>query len=252
MSSLAGRCALVTGAAGGIGGAIVRRLRDSGALVHCVDLDSAGLRLLETHAGGGLVTHQADLSDRDATDRLAEHLRALTEDRIDILVNAAGISRVVPFDSSDDALLDRMVAINFTAAFRLTRALLPALRSGGRGSIINIASELALVGQPGYTAYSASKGALLAWSRTLAVELAGDGIRVNAVCPGPVDTALLDAEFASTADPAAARRQETALVPLRRLGTSPEIAAVVGFLAGDDAAFVTGAAWPVDGGKTAT
>jgi NAD(P)-dependent dehydrogenase (short-subunit alcohol dehydrogenase family) len=251
MAPLSGRCAVVTGAAGGIGGAIVRQLLGLGAIVHCVDRDREGLRLVDAQSARGLVTHVADLADRADTDRVVERLRAATGERIDILVNGAGISRVQPFASTDDALLDRIFAINFTAAFRLTRALLPALRISGHGSIINIASELALVGQSGYSAYSPSKGALLAWSRTLAVELAGDGIRVNSVCPGPVDTALLAAEFASAADPATARRQETALVPLGRLGTSPEIATVVGFLAGDDAAFVTGAAWSVDGGKTA-
>lgn len=251
MASLAGRCAVVTGAAGGIGGAVVRQFLGLGAKVHCVDRDRDGLRSLGAQVAQGLVTHVADLADRDDTDRLVDRLRDATGERIDILVNGAGISRVQPFASTDDALLDRIFAINFTAAFRLTRALLPALRSGGHGSIINIASELALVGQPGYSAYSPSKGALLAWSRTLAVELAADGIRVNSVCPGPIDTALLAAEFATATDPAKARREETALVPLGRLGTSPEIATVVGFLAGDDASFVTGAAWSVDGGKTA-
>jgi NAD(P)-dependent dehydrogenase (short-subunit alcohol dehydrogenase family) len=250
MASLAGRCAVVTGAAGGIGGAIVRQLLGLGAVVHCVDRDREGLGIFDTHSGG-VVTHVADLANRADTDRVVERLRAATGERINILVNGAGISRVQAFAATDDALLDRIFAINFTAAFRLTRALLPALQTGGHGSIINIASELALVGQSGYSAYSPSKGALLAWSRTLAVELAKDGIRVNSVCPGPVDTALLAAEFATAADPIAARRQEMALVPLGRLGTSPEIATVVGFLAGDDAAFVTGAAWSVDGGKTA-
>jgi NAD(P)-dependent dehydrogenase (short-subunit alcohol dehydrogenase family) len=251
MASLTGRCAVVTGAAGGIGGAIVRRLLELGATVHGVDRDREGLAVLEARVAPGTVTHLADLANRADTDRVVERLLTATGERVDILVNGAGISRVRPFAATDDDLLDRIFAINFTAAFRLTRALLPALRAGGHGSIINIASELALVGQPGYSAYSPSKGALLAWSRTLAVELAPDGIRVNAVCPGPVDTALLAAEFATAADPLAARRQETALVPLGRLGTSPEIATVVGFLAGDDAAFVTGAAWSVDGGKTA-
>jgi NAD(P)-dependent dehydrogenase (short-subunit alcohol dehydrogenase family) len=171
--------------------------------------------------------------------------------RCDILVNNAGISRIVPFPLSDDALLDLMLAANFIAAFRLTRALLPALRSSRHASIVNISSELALLGQSGYSAYSASKGALLAWSRTLAVELAGEGIRVNAVCPGPIDTPMIEKEFAGASDPQLARSEEIALVPLGRLGVATDVAAVVGFLAGDGAAYVTGAAWSVDGGKTA-
>ncbi len=155
------------------------------------------------------------------------------------------------FATTEDALLDGLLAVNFTAAFRVTRALLPALRGSGRASVINIASELALIGQPGYTAYAASKGAILAFSRTLAVELAAEGIRVNAVCPGPVDTPMLAGEFRLAQDPLAARAGEIASVPLGRLGVPGDIASVVGFLASDAAGFVTGAAWPVDGGKTA-
>jgi NAD(P)-dependent dehydrogenase (short-subunit alcohol dehydrogenase family) len=154
-------------------------------------------------------------------------------------------------DATDDALLDWLFAVNFTAAFRITRTLLPALRASGCGSIVNIASELALVGQADYSAYCATKGAVLAWTRALAVELAAQGIRVNAVCPGPVDTALLQQEFATHADQGAAKAAEIACIPLGRLGVPQDVAPVVAFLVGDAAAFVTGAAWPVDGGKTA-
>ncbi|MDB6087161.1 MAG: short-chain dehydrogenase/reductase, partial [Gammaproteobacteria bacterium] len=128
--------------------------------------------------------------------------------------------------------------------------LLPALEASRCAAVVNIASELALVGQSGYTAYCGSKGAVLAWSRALAVELAGSGIRVNAICPGPVDTTMLAAEFATSDAPLDARDAEIASVPLGRLGNPPDIAAVVAFLASDAASFVTGAAWSVDGGKT--
>jgi NAD(P)-dependent dehydrogenase (short-subunit alcohol dehydrogenase family) len=147
-------------------------------------------------------------------------------------------------------LLDDLLEVNFIAAFRVTRALLPALKASSHAAIINVASELALVGMPGYTAYCGTKGAVLAWSRALAVELAPEGIRVNAVCPGPVDTPMLQAEFATAAAPNLARREEVATVPLGRLGRPEEIAAVVALLASPEAAFVTGAAWSVDGGKT--
>jgi NAD(P)-dependent dehydrogenase (short-subunit alcohol dehydrogenase family) len=144
-----------------------------------------------------------------------------------------------------------LFAVNFTAAFRITRTLLPALRASGRAVVVNVASELALVGMPDYSAYCATKGAVLAWSRALAVELAAEGMRVNAVCPGPVDTAMLAQEFATHGNPHAARIEEIAAIPLSRLGAPADIAAVVGFLASDAAAVVTGAAWSVDGGKTA-
>jgi NAD(P)-dependent dehydrogenase (short-subunit alcohol dehydrogenase family) len=157
----------------------------------------------------------------------------------------------MPFVDIDDATLDALFAVNFIAAFRLTQRLVPALQASAHGSVINIASELALIGERGYSAYSATKGAIMAWSRALAVELAGARIRVNAVCPGPIDTALIDADFAATGDAAAARRHEMAVVPLGRLGLPADIAEVVSFLASDAASYITGVAWAVDGGKTA-
>lgn len=249
---LSGLRAVVTGAAGGIGGAIARQLIAQGATAHGLDRDAAGLERLAQECGAGsFVAHRVELADRGAVDHLLVDLLDRLEGRCDILVNNAGVSRLRSLADTDDALLDWMFAVNFTAAFRITRALLPALRASGRGSVVNIASELALVGQPDYSAYCATKGAVLAWSRALALEFAAQGIRVNAVCPGPVDTALLREEFSTHIDPCAARAAEMGTIPLSRLGTPADIAPVVAFLASDAAAFVTGAAWCVDGGKTA-
>jgi 3-oxoacyl-[acyl-carrier protein] reductase len=243
---------VVTGAAGGIGRAIARQLIAQGATVQGLDRDGDNLlQAVREFGAASFVAHTVDLADRGAVDRVLAALLDRLDARCDILVNNAGVSRLRALADTDDALLDWMFAVNFTAAFRITRTLLPALRVGGRGAIVNIASELALVGHPNYGAYCATKGAVLAWSRALAVELAADGIRVNTVCPGPIDTALLHEEFATHAEPQAAQAAEIAMIPLARLGAPQDIAAVVAFLSSDAAAFVTGAAWPVDGGKTA-
>jgi NAD(P)-dependent dehydrogenase (short-subunit alcohol dehydrogenase family) len=251
MTALLGRQAVLTGAAGGIGEAIARELLAQGATVHGIDRDSGGLESLAQEFPGCFIPYAVDLIDRGATDRMLAVLGSALAGRCDILVNNAGIGRVQSFATTEDALLDRLLAVNFTAVFRVTRALVPALRASGRASVVNIASELALIGQPGYTAYTATKGAILAFSRALAIELAPEGIRVNAVCPGPIDTSMLAGEFTLADDPLAARAGEIASVPLGRLGVPRDIAGVVAFLAGDAAGFVTGAAWPVDGGKTA-
>lgn len=244
---------MVTGAAGGIGSAIVRALIAQGAEVHGLDRDERAQQALRKTLPelAHYHSHVIDLADRIACDRGIEQLRHSLAGRCDILVNNAGLGVLRRFGDSDDALLDATFGLNFDAAFRLTRSLLPELRAGGRAAVINIASELALIGQPGFSIYCATKGALIAWTRALAMELAPEGIRVNAVCPGPIDTALLQQEFDSYRDPAAARAAEVAAVPLGRLGAPSDIAAVVAFLAGEGAAFSTGAAWTVDGGKTA-
>jgi NAD(P)-dependent dehydrogenase (short-subunit alcohol dehydrogenase family) len=249
------RRVVVTGAGDGIGRAIALRFLREGAQVHALDCDAKALQrvaeiaAIDTALTGQFVPHQVDLADRRDADRVAGSLLEVLGGRCDTLVNNAGISIVRPFSECDDSVLDALFAVNFIAAFRLTRCMVSALQSG-HGSIVNVASELALVGQSGYCAYSATKGAILAWTRGLAVELA-PGIRVNAVCPGPVETALLAADFAATGNTHAARSAEIASVPLRRLGLPADISEVVAFLASDAAAFVTGAAWPVDGGKTA-
>jgi meso-butanediol dehydrogenase/(S,S)-butanediol dehydrogenase/diacetyl reductase len=155
--SLSNLRAVVTGAAGGIGAAISRQLISQGAVVHGLDRDAAGLKRAVGECGDTrFVPHLVDLADRAQMDKTLDDLRAALSGRCDILVNNAGVSRLRTLEGSDDALLDWIFAVNFNAGFRITRALLPALRASGRGSIVNVASELALVGHAGYSAYCAT------------------------------------------------------------------------------------------------
>jgi NAD(P)-dependent dehydrogenase (short-subunit alcohol dehydrogenase family) len=171
--------------------------------------------------------------------------------RIDILSNNSGIDlphAPAVVDTTDDEW-DRVLAVNMTGIFSVCRAAIPALREGG--SIVNMASMNSLVAYENSAPYSASKGALLQFTRALALELAPRGIRANCVCPGIIDTPLTDSFLELADDPAALPAEYAAVAPLGRLGTAREVANCVLFLAGDESTFITGSALIVDGGSTA-
>ena len=170
--------------------------------------------------------------------------------RIDVLYNNAGIAVIEPFASTDAETLERVMAVNFKSVFYLCQQAIPHMQQQGSGVIINTASELAIVAQALYTAYCASKGAVLSLTRSLALEYAKENIRINALCPGPIATPMLQGEFDQAADPAQAKAEGTATMPIGRLGTPDEIAQVALFLASDAPALMHGAALVVDGGKT--
>jgi NAD(P)-dependent dehydrogenase (short-subunit alcohol dehydrogenase family) len=242
---LSGRVAVVTGGASGIGLASVRRLASEGARVVVADLNSeAGKRAAEDVSGLFVAT---DVTDPDAVGRLF----AVADSEygsVDIAFNNAGIS-----PPEDDSILTtsleawrKVQEVNLTSVYLCCQAAIPYMRRQGRGSIINTASFVAVLGSAtSQISYTASKGGVLALSRELGVQFAREGIRVNALCPGPVNTPLLAELFA--ADPERAARR-LVHVPLGRFAEASEIAAAVAFLASDDASFITASSFLVDGG----
>jgi 3alpha(or 20beta)-hydroxysteroid dehydrogenase len=240
---LEGKAALITGGARGQGAAHGRRLAEEGAAVILGDIleDAGQAHARELRATGHDIHFQRlDVTapeDWNAAVQAAESRFG----QLDVLVNNAGVVRVAPIvDESDDGWHATM-AVNATGVFYGMRAAIPALRRNGGGSIINIASIYGPVGAPGYVAYTASKGAVIAMTKVAALEHAQDHIRVNAICPGPVRTPMSEQEGDASVD----------ITPLRRRAEPEEISSAVAFLASDDAIYITGAELAVDGGYLA-
>ncbi len=236
--------ALVTGAGCGIGRSIAERLMRDGRKVIGVDVNGEALDKLAAEWGGGeLATHPFDLADTGAIAALVQQL-AEAHGPITALVNNAGIWPGGPIVEMSDATWDAVLAVNLTAPFALMRAVVPLMETAGGGAVVNIASRNAFRSSTNNAAYDASKAGLVALTRTAAGEFAAAGIRVNAVCPGvintPGETALNDPHFN-----AAYIKQ----IPMDRYGRPEEIAATTSFLLGDDASFITGQTLVVDGGQ---
>jgi meso-butanediol dehydrogenase/(S,S)-butanediol dehydrogenase/diacetyl reductase len=234
-----GRAAIVTGAARGIGAATAARLAEEGAQVLLADLSPEVMAQAEAIGGVGL---RIDLAARGAGEAVVD--TALDAfGRLDILVNNAGIGGSKPLVESDDDLIDRFVEINLKAVLRLTRAAIPHLaRPGGR--IVSVSSTFGIAGYPGTTAYAVAKGGIAQMTRQLAAELGPEGILVNAVAPGVVETAMTEGHLTREHY----RRAVLEPTPLRRAGKPEEVAAVIAFLASADAAYVAGQVIAVDGG----
>ena len=244
------RVAVVTGGAAGLGRGIARALAAAGARVAIVDVDemeaqtaAAAIRADgdEAHPVRADVTRRSDVDA--AVQAVVTRLGG-----VDILVNNAGWDRPMPFLETDEAFWDRILALNLKAHFHVTQAVLPLMIQRGSGKIVSIASDAARVGSTGEAVYSAAKGGVIAFTKTLAREMARHRINVNCVCPGPSDTPLFQREFAA-GRPGLAEALRKA-IPWGRLGTPEDVAGAVVFLASDEAEFVTGQTLSVSGGLT--
>ena len=234
-----GKLALVTGGRSGIGKAVADRLRDEGARVFTAqrgdDLDYESI--------------SADLADPDASAQVVSRVIE-AGGRLDVLVNNAGVMRQAGVEEMSTADWAHDMAVNLTAPFLMIRAALPHLRAA-RGSIVNIGSIEGLGSNPGHASYCASKAGLHGLTRAVAIDHGGDGVRCNAVAPGWIDTELNEDFIESMEDPAAFRRQIGSIHPAGRTGSPAEVAALVAFLASEEAAFITGEIYRIDGGRMA-
>jgi NAD(P)-dependent dehydrogenase (short-subunit alcohol dehydrogenase family) len=244
--SLEGRTALVTGASRGIGAAIAFALDRAGARVAVVARSRSALDAVAAEMDSPLV-FEADLADPDVPVRLVTEANELLGG-IDVLVNNAATAARLPVGQLDAALVDRLYAVNVRAPLLLIGALVPSMLKRRSGVIINISSVSAVVGTPNRAAYAATKGAIDAATRSLAIELGPHGIRVNSVAPGVVDTEM----WARNKATPGVTEQIEALTPLGRWSVPDDIADVVAFLASDAARFVTGETICVDGGMART
>ena len=240
---LQGKIAVVTGAASGIGAATARLFAEHGA--HVIGLD----RNPATQAGDRLAHLIADVTDGDAVNAAIAQVIA-THGHIDALVNNAGADVFSEPLSLSDADWDRCLSLNLKGAWNVARAVLPAMLAQGAGSIVNIASVHGHKIIPGAFPYPVAKHGLIGLTRSLGIEYASRGIRVNSISPGLILVPRIEAWFASQPDPEAARRAQTELLPPKRIGTPEEVAHTALFLASDEACFINATDILIDGGRS--
>ena len=241
MFDLSGQTALVTGASGGIGGAIARALHSQGAQVMVAGTRREALSTLAKELGEGSHIGLADLVDPAAADRLVKDAETAMG-RIDILVNSAGITRDALALRIDDESWRVVIEVNLTAAFRLTRATLRGMLRRRHGRVIGVTSVVAVTGNAGQANYAAAKAAMIGMSKSIAAEIAGRGITVNCIAPGAITTAMTEKLTAEQ------RARLLGAIPAGRFGAPEDVAAAVVFLASPEAGYVTGQTLHVNGG----
>jgi 2-keto-3-deoxy-L-fuconate dehydrogenase len=247
---LAGRVAIITGAGSGIGRASAMLFAREGAFVALIDRDRDGsaetLTTLRESGGEGSV-HVGDVGEADFARVTVEGIAA-SRGRLDVLMTAAGFSCGGTVVTTELADWDAVFRANVGGTWLWARVAVPIMQRQGKGAIIALASQLAIAGGKGNSAYVAAKGAIISLTRTMAADFATDGIRVNALAPGAIDTPLLRRSFARHADPDAARETSRQRHAMKRFGAAEEVAAAALYLASDDSSFTTGVVLPVDGG----
>ena len=250
MRGLNGKRVIVTGGGSGIGRETCKRFAEEGAEVAVFDLNADGAAetaKMIIDAGGKASAHLANISDRAAVDAAVAEVEK--GGPIDVLVNNAGWDVAKPFLDTDVALWDKVIAINLYGPLHMHHAVLPGMVANGGGRVVNIASDAGRVGSSGEAVYSACKGGIISFTKTVARELARKGIQLNTVAPGPTDTPLL----ASFAEGEAGQKIAEGLkraIPMKRLGQPTDYPGIVCFLASDDAGFITGQVISVSGGLT--
>jgi NAD(P)-dependent dehydrogenase (short-subunit alcohol dehydrogenase family) len=243
---LTGKTAIVTGGGSGIGKAIAAAYVREGAKVMICGRDRAKLERAAAEIGAGCLPWPADVANPKDIERLVQGAAAEFK-RVDVLVNNAGVLLPGAAESLTEDQWEQTLNINVRAVWLLSRAVLPHMRAAGGGAIINIGSVLSFLGARNRVAYAASKGAVLAMTRAMALDHAAEKIRVNCICPGIVETELVAAFNMDEA----ARKQRLAMHPVGRFGQPEDVAGLAVFLASDAATWITGAAYTVDGGYSA-
>jgi len=249
MGRLDNKIAIVTGAASGFGAGIARMYVDEGARVAVADINQEGATTVAAPLGSAAIAVRCDVSRRADVDSLvAQTFKRFG--RVDIVVNNAGIThKNTPMLEVDEATFDRIYAVNVKSIFHMTHAVVPLMRRQGGGVILNVGSTAGIRPRPGLTWYNSSKGAVNLLSKSMAVELGPDRIRVNAICPVMGATGMLEL-FMGMPDTPENRKKFIATIPLGRLSEPQDIARAAVFLASDDAEFITGVEFPVDGGRS--
>lgn len=244
---LEGRVALVTGGRGGAGSAVCQRFIDEGATVYAADLSDRGV--IASGAAPGKFLRFDVTSESEVTAGIATITRE--QNRLDIVVNAAGIEIEKTVDETSIEDWNHIFAINVTGTFLTSKYALPLLRASDHASIINFGSYDGYIADPKLAAYCATKGAVHALTKAMACDHGPEGIRVNAICPGYIDTPMLEQFYPPGVDAEAARAEAKAIHPLRTIGTPTDMANLVNWLASDEARYATGQLWVLDGGLSA-